>query len=189
MAELLIELVQKTDAAVDFSRYDAFAVIHAGAGQETDFNGDSKWQIASGFVNPGEMAEALEDTLGTPGVPTNDRVSGTAFPIDNLMVWPEEASQDGYTFGSLGIYAYQLGLRLGMVRSMTRPPTGIPIRRGSETSISMSYGIYNALGFVPAFPSAFNRYLMGWVKPVVVESDRACGSRTSARRERSIRRS
>ncbi len=37
----------------------------------------------------------------------------------------------------------------------------------------MSYGIYNALGFVPAFPSAFNRYLMGWVEPVVVESDRA----------------
>jgi len=173
MAELLIELVQKTDATIDFSRYDAFAVIHAGAGQETDFNGDSEGQIWSGFVNPGEMGEALKDTLGTPGVPTNDRVNGDTLFIDNLMVWPEEASQDGYTFGSLGIYAYQMGLRLGMVTLYDTTPDGFPDSQGIGNFDLMSYGIYNALGFVPAFPSAFNRYLMGWVKPVVVDGDRA----------------
>jgi len=173
MAELLIELVQKTDATVDFSRYDAFAVIHAGAGQETDFNGDSKWQISSGFVDPGEMAEALEDTLGTPGVPTNDRVNGDTLFIDNLMIWPEEASQDGYTFGSLGIYAYELGLRLGMVPLFDTTPGEFPDSQGIGNFDLMSYGIYNALGFVPAFPSAFNRYLMGWAKPVVVDGDRS----------------
>jgi M6 family metalloprotease-like protein len=172
MAELLIELVQKTDASVDYSRYDAVAVIHAGAGQETDFNGDSEWQIGSGFVNPGEMAGALRDTLGTPGVPTNDRVNGDTLFIDNLMVWPEEASQDGYTFGSLGICAYQLGLRLGMVTLYDSTPEGYPDSQGIGNFDIMGYGIYNALGFVPAFPSAFNRYLMGWVKPVVVDGDR-----------------
>jgi M6 family metalloprotease-like protein len=171
MAELLIELVEKTDASVDFSRYDAFAVIHADAGQETDFNNDSKFQISSGFVNPVEMAEALEETLGTPGVPTNDLVGGSAFQIDNLMVWPEEASQDGYVFGSLGIYAYQMGLRLGMVPLYDTTPDPYPDSQGIGYFDLMSYGIYNALGFVPAFPSAFNRYLMGWVEPVVVESD------------------
>ena len=173
MAELLIELVQKTDATIDFSRYDAFAVIHAGAGQETDFNGDSEGQIWSGFVNPGEMGEALKDTLGTSGVPTNDRVNGDTLFIDNLMIWPEEASQDGYTFGSLGIYAYQMGLRLGMVTLYDTTPDGFPDSQGIGNFDLMSYGIYNALGFVPAFPSAFNRYLMGWVKPVVVDGDRA----------------
>ena len=173
MAELLIELVQKTDATIDFSRYDAFAVIHAGAGQETDFNGDSKWQISSGFVDPGEMAEALEDTLGTPGVPTNDRVNGDTLFIDNLMIWPEEASQDGYTFGSLGIYAYEMGLRLGMVPLYDTTPGEFPDSQGIGNFDLMGYGIYNALGFIPAFPSAFNRYLMGWVKPVVVDGDRS----------------
>ncbi len=173
MAELLIELVQKTDASVDFSQYDAFAIIHAGAGQETDFNGDSKYQIASGFVNPREMAEALEDTLGTPGVPTNDLAGGSAFQIDNLMVWPEESSQDGYTFGSLGLYAYQMGLRIGMLPLYDTTPDPYPDSQGIGNFDLMSYGIYNALGFVPAFPSAFNRYLMGWVEPVVVESDGA----------------
>jgi M6 family metalloprotease-like protein len=173
MAELLIELVEKTDASVDFSRYDAFAIIHAGAGQETDFNGDSKYQIPSGFVNPREMAEALEDTLGTPGVPTNDLAGGNAFQIDNLMVWPEEASQDGYTFGALGIYAYQMGLRIGMLPLYDTTPDPYPDSQGIGNFDLMSYGIYNALGFVPAFPSAFNRYLMGWVEPVVVENDGA----------------
>jgi M6 family metalloprotease-like protein len=173
MAELLIEIVQQTDASVDFSRYDAFAVIHAGAGRETDFNNDSRYQIPSGFVNPVEMAEALKDTLGTPGVPTNDLVDGSAFQIDNLMVWPEEASQDGYVFGSLGIYAYQLGLRLGMLPLYDTTPDPYPDSQGVGNFDLMSYGIYNALGFVPAFPSAFNRYLMGWVEPVVVEGDLA----------------
>jgi M6 family metalloprotease-like protein len=172
MAELLIEVVQKTDASVDFSQYDAYAVIHADAGQETDFNDDSRYQISSGFVNPVEMEEALKDTLGTPGVPTNDLVGGKALQIDNLMVWPEEASQDGYLFGSLGIYAYQLGLRLGMVPLYDTTPDPYPDSQGVGNFDLMSYGIYNALGFVPAFPSAFNRYLMGWVEPAVVVDDR-----------------
>lgn len=170
-AELLIELVQKTDADVDFSRYNAYAVIHADAGQETDFNNDSKDQIASGFVDPQEMAEALKDTLGTPGVPTNDRVNADTLFIDNLMVWPEEASQDGYTFGSLGIYAYQAGLRLGMIPLFDTTPDGFPDSQGLGNFDLMSYGIYNALGFVPAFPSAFNRLLMGWVTPVAVAAN------------------
>jgi M6 family metalloprotease-like protein len=173
MAELLIELVEKTDAYVDFSRYDAFAIIHADAGQETDFNGDSEYQIASGFVDPDEMAEALKDTLGTPGVPTNDGAGGDTLFIDNLMVWPEEASQDGYTFGALGIYAYQVGLRLGMLPLYDTTPDGFPDSQGIGDFDLMSYGIYNALGFVPAFPSAFNRLLMGWVEPVVVDADAA----------------
>jgi M6 family metalloprotease-like protein len=173
MAELLIELVQKTDASVDFSRYDAYAVIHADAGQETDFKDDSRSQISSGFVNPVEMAEALKDTLGTPGVPTNDLANGDTLQIDNLMIWPEESSQDGYVFGSLGIYAYELGLRLGMVPLYDTTPEGFPDSQGIGNFDLMSYGIYNALGFVPAFPSAFNRYLMGWIEPVVVDDDQA----------------
>jgi M6 family metalloprotease-like protein len=171
MAELLIELVQKTDAAVDFSRYDAYAIIHAGAGQETDNNNDSRYQISSGFVNPAEMAAALKDTLGTPGVPTNDLVNGDTLQIDNLLVWPEESSQDGKVLGSLGIYAYQVGLRLGMVPLFDSTPYGFPDSQGLGNFDLMSYGIYNALGFVPAFPSAFNRYLMGWVEPAVVKND------------------
>jgi len=172
MAEMLIELVAKTDDRVDFSQYDAFAVIHSGPGRETDSNGDSPTQVWSGFVNPDEMAEALEDTLALPGVPTNDPSPGGAFLITNLMVWPETASQDGMTYGSLGLYAYELALRIGMIPLYDGTPSSFPNSQGVGMFDLTSYGLYAAAGFIPALPSAFNRYLMGWVEPVTVEKDR-----------------
>ena len=162
MAEMLMEVVEATDDDINFSQYEAFAIIHAGPGSETDINGDSPEQISSGFIDPIEMAEILIDTLGTPGIPTNDRVNGDTFYVDNLMVWPEEASQDGSTFGSLGIYAYQVGLRLGMVPLFDTTPSGFPNSQGIGFFGLMSYGLYNAAGFIPALPCAFHRYLMGW---------------------------
>ncbi len=168
VALLLMEVVAANDETIDFSQYQAFAVIHAGSGQETDFNGDSDRQLWSGFMDPEEMEQALADTTGTPGVATNDGGGAETFFIDNLMVLPETATQDGYTFGSLGIYAYQVGLRLGMVPLYDTTPPGFPDSQGIGTFGLMGYGIYNAAGFIPAFPCAFNRYLMGWARPVVV---------------------
>ncbi len=171
VVEMLMEVVDVTDAAIDYSLYDAFAVIHAGAGQETDFNGDSSGQLWSGFVDPDEMAEILADTLGTRGIPTNDTVDGDTVYVDNLMVWPEDASQDGMTFGSLGIYAYQIGLRIGMVPLFDTTPSGYPDSQGIGAFGLMGYGLYNAAGFIPAFPCAFHRYLMGWIEPVEVTGE------------------
>jgi len=163
MLELLQCVVDSLDATTDFSKYDAFAVIHAGAGQETDFNGDSQWQIWSGFLDPDEIRELLADSLGVPGVETNDSVGGEPFYINNLIVVPETASQDGMIFGSLGIYAYELGYRLGMFPLFDTTPSPYPDSQGIGAFGLMAYGLYNANGFVPAFPCAFHRYLMGWV--------------------------
>lgn len=171
VVEILMEIVEATDVFVDYAAYDAFAVIHPWAGQETDFNGDSPEQLWSGFVDPGEMAEILADTLGTPGVPTNDTIGGDTVYVDNLMVWPEDASQDGMTFGSLGIYAYQVGLRIGMIPLFDTTPSGYPDSQGIGAFGLMGYGLYNAAGFIPAFPCAFHRYLMGWMEPVEVTEE------------------
>lgn len=175
VTEMLMEVVEATDETIDFSRYEAFAIIHAGPGSETDINGDSPKQISSGFIDPIEMEEVLQDTLGTPGVPTNDTLNGEPFYVDNLMVWPEEASQDGRIFGALGIYAYQVGLRLGMVPLFDTTPSGFPDSQGIGFFGLMSYGLYNAAGFIPAFPCAFHRYLMGWTG--VLDVDTAGGIR------------
>jgi len=171
ISEMLMEVVEGLDSLVDFSGFDAVALIHAGSGQETDFNGDSPGQIWSGFIDPAEMAEVLADTLGTPGVPTADSLRGEPFFVDNVIVWPEDASQDGRTFGSLGIYVYQIGLRIGMLPLFDTTPSGFPDSQGIGQFGLMGYGLYNAVGFVPAFPCAFQRYLMGWVEPAVVGGD------------------
>ena len=168
ISEMVMEIVESVDSIVDFSRFDAIALIHAGSGQETDFDGNSAGQIWSGFVDPEEMAEVLADTLGTAGVPTADSLGGEPFYIDNVIVWPEDASQDEQTFGSLGIYAYQIGLRIGMIPLFDTTPSGFPDSQGIGQFGLMGYGLYNAVGFVPAFPCAFQRYLMGWVEPVEI---------------------
>ncbi len=171
VSEMLMEVVDSVDSFVDFSRFDAVALIHADAGQETDFNGDSDEQIWSGFIDPAEMADVLADTLGTPGVPSADSLDGEPFYVDNVIVWPEDASQDGQTFGALGIYAYQIGLRIGMIPLFDTTPSGFPDSQGIGQFGLMGYGLYNVLGFVPAFPCAFQRYLMGWVEPVEIAGD------------------
>lgn len=168
VAEIMIEVVARNDTAIDFSRFNAFALIHPGAGRETDFLDDSPWQMWSGFVDPLELAAVLADTLGTPGVPTDDTLNGEIFYIDNVMVLPETASQDGITFGSLGIYCYQVGMRLGMLPLWDTTPSGFTDSQGIGAFGLMGYGLYNASGFVPAFPCAFHRYLMGWVEPILV---------------------
>ena len=164
-----MEVVEGLDPLIDFSGFDAVALIHAGSGQETDFNGDSPGQIWSGFLDPDEMAEALADTLGTPGVPTADSLHGRAFFVDNVIVWPEDASQDDQVFGSLGIYAYQIGLRIGMLPLFDTTPSGFPDSQGIGQFGLMGYGLYNAVGFVPAFPCAFQRYMMGWVEAIEID--------------------
>jgi M6 family metalloprotease-like protein len=171
MIEMLIETVDSTDSVVDYSGYDAFALIHSGAGRETDIFGDSPGQLWSGFIGPEEIEEIIADTLAAPGIPTDDSLGGEPFYIDNLLILPEESSQDGYIFGSLGIYAYQLAKRLGLLPLYDSTPSGYSDSQGIGNFGLMSYGLYNALGFVPAFPSAFNRYLMGWVEVVTIDEN------------------
>jgi M6 family metalloprotease-like protein len=167
IAEMVMETVEAIDSLIDFSAFEGIALIHADAGQETDFSGDSPWQLWSGFIDPEEMAEILADTLGTPGVPTSDSLNGEPYYIDNVIVWPEEASQDGETFGSLGIYAYQIGQRIGMMPLFDTTYDS----QGIGSFGLMGYGLYNYAGFLPAFPCAFHRYLMGWVDAVEVLGD------------------
>jgi len=104
-------------------------------------------------------------------VPTGDLAGGETFYIDNVMVLPEDASQDGLVFGALGIYCYQVGMRLGMVPLYDTTPGGFPDSQGIGAFGLMGYGLYNASGFIPAFPCAFHRYLMGWIEPVRVTAE------------------
>ena len=171
MVEMLMETVDSTDSVVDYSGYDAFALIHSGAGRETDIFRDSPEQLWSGFIGPEKIEEIVADTLATPGIPTDDSLGGKPFYIDNVLILPEESSQDGYIFGSLGIYSYQLAKRLGLLPLYDSTPSGYPDSQGIGNFGLMSYGLYNALGFVPAFPSAFNRYLMGWVEAVTIDEN------------------
>ncbi len=162
VVELATELVSLVDNTVDFSRFDHVFIIHAGAGQETDIGGDSPGQIWSSFYDRSDIRRAQKDSA-SPGIPTNDGLF-----IDNFSIVPSDASQDFATIGTLGIWAFQIGSRIGMVPLFDS--TGGPDSEGIGNFDIMAYGLFDVNGFVPSFPCAFNRALMGWVSPVVIDA-------------------
>jgi M6 family metalloprotease-like protein len=169
VVELTQDVVDMADASVDFSQYDNVFIIHAGAGQETDVNGDSPNQLWSSFYDRGDIRKAQDDDI-SGGIPTNDVSGGDPFFVDNFAIVPARASQDFITIGTLGIWAYELGSRLGLLPLFDSTPDGAPDSQGVGNFCLMAYGIFNVNGFVPAFPCAFNRILAGWLDPVVIDA-------------------
>ena len=172
---LAVDAVAAVDPVVDFSRFDTVVLIHAGAGEETDILGNSPEQIYSGYIGPEDFAEAAAETLiTTPYIPTND-----VFPDDepvnlkHVLVLPENEFQDpfqgyGGYFGSLGVYCFEVGLRLGMLSLSDFTPEGIPDSQGIGEFGLMGYGLFVGAGYVPDHPCAFNKVLMGWLDPIEV---------------------
>ncbi|HEU4929494.1 MAG TPA: hypothetical protein VFU38_06655, partial [Candidatus Krumholzibacteria bacterium] len=170
VVELAQSVIDLADDDIDFSQYEHVFIIHAGAGQETDINADSPNQIWSSFYDRGDIREAQDDEE-SPGLPTDDALGGDPFFVDNFTVVPSRASQDFATVGTLGIWAFEVGSRIGLVPLFDSTPSGAPDSQGVGNFCLMAYGIFNVNGFVPAFPCAFNRMLAGWLDPVVVEAD------------------
>ncbi|HXV13127.1 MAG TPA: FG-GAP-like repeat-containing protein [Candidatus Krumholzibacteria bacterium] len=170
VVELAQTLIDLADANVDFSLYDHVFIIHAGAGQETDINADSPNQIWSSFYDRGDIRE-IQDDDASLGLPTDDLLGGDPFFVDNFSIVPSHASQDFATVGTLGIWTFEIGSRIGLLPLFDSTPNGAPDSQGVGNFCLMAYGIFNVNGFVPAFPCAFNRILAGWLDPVVVDPD------------------
>ena len=177
--EMMQSVIDSADDDIDFSRFETVMLIHAGAGQETDVADNSRAQLWSSFYSRGDIDDAFPDSAVT-GLATNDLLEGQPFFVDNFMLVPESASQDDFTIGSLGIWAFELGSRLGLLPLSDSTPDGFPDSRGASSYDLMATGLYNSLvtpnlvlwpGFVPGFPSVFNRLLEGWVDPLVVRED------------------
>ena len=168
------DTVAALDGVVDFSRYDTVVLIHAGAGEETDILGDSPEQIYSSYLGPETFAEAHEEEV----IPAPWLLTGDAHPddspvtIDQVLVLPENEFQDsaagGGYFGSLGVYCFEVGLRLGMLSLSDFTPSGHPDSQGIGEFGLMGYGLFVGAGFIPAHPCAFNKMLMGWLEPYPV---------------------
>ncbi len=166
------DAVALLDEEVDFSAYDTVVLIHAGAGEETDILGDSPEQIYSSYLSPETFAEAVEDTiLDDPWLPTDDTDPlGEPVIVDHVLVLPECEFQDsiegaGGFYGSLGVYCFEVGLRLGMLSLSDFTPAGSPDSQGIGEFGLMGYGLFVGAGYIPAHPCAYNKLLMGWLEP------------------------
>lgn len=95
---LIMDAFTRAEASgqIDFTAFDAFIVIHAGADYQSDVNGDSPRDIPTFVLEFGEPV-----TIGGKR-------------IERTMVAPETTTQDGY-FGALNsIFAHEFGHILGL---------------------------------------------------------------------------
>ncbi|MCP4292873.1 MAG: hypothetical protein GY780_13695 [bacterium] len=166
-------VVDSLDSEIDFSLYDTFIVIHAGAGEETDILGNSPEQIYSTFLDADDFQQAFDDEeLAQPYLPSVNFPEGEG--ITQVLVLPECEYQDmvgsaGGFFGSLGVYCFEVGLRLGMLSLSDFTPSGRPDSQGIGEFGLMGYGLFVGMGWIPPHPCAFNKYLMGWLDPELVD--------------------
>jgi M6 family metalloprotease-like protein len=172
--ELVTAVIEALDADIPFDEYDTIMVVHAGAGEETDILGDSPEQIYSSFLSREDFEEAVTDgILDDPYIPCDDFPAGSG--IEQVLLLPETEYQDPYGetwdghFGSLGVYCFEIGLRLGMLSLSDFTPSNRPDSQGIGQYGLMGYGLFTAIGLIPPHPCAFNKTLMGWVDPIELD--------------------
>jgi hypothetical protein len=173
LARVAQDIADAIDDDVDFSGVDTFVLIHAGAGAETDVDGDSPDNIPSNYLDRADFLDAVEaGLLADPWITTDEG------NLEHVLILPESETQDplpgvpgsGF-FDVRGVYCYEVGLRLGMLSLADFTPSFFPDSQGIGNFGLMGYGLFTGLGIVPAGPSAINRMLMGWAEPVEVRED------------------
>ncbi len=170
---LAAAVVDSLDGEIDFSLYDTYILIHAGAGEETDILGNSPEQIYSNFLDSDDFQQAFEDgELEFPYLPSSD--FGSDEGINQVLILPECEYQDpvggfGGYFGSLGVYCFEVGLRLGMLSLSDFTPAGRPDSQGIGEFGLMGYGLFVGMGWIPPHVCSYNKLLMGWLDPVEVD--------------------
>lgn len=86
------------DPAVDFTRFDAFVVVHAGADFQGDINRDSDYDIPS-------FTLSLGDSIS---------VDDGAAAVRRVLVLPETVAQDDRVAALNGVFAHEFGHVLGL---------------------------------------------------------------------------
>jgi len=154
--ELLRDAVEAADDQVDFSRYGAVIILHAGAGNEADILGNSPDDIYSMFLNGSD----LEYNLGISSIGTNDGVSIREGCID-----PEREAQDNYGLSPLGTIVHEFFHQLGLP-DLYNTYNGTVGVGGWDI---MGYGQWLMNGYWPSAPGAWSRMALKWISPQVIE--------------------
>ncbi len=163
LVELAVDAVAACDSVIDFTQYDEIFVIHAGLGQEADVFGNSPEQIWSASLGPAEFEYYLPDTTGHVGIATNDTLSGGAVKyVRQLVIAPEDESQDSWTFSPLGVYVHEFGHLLGLPDLYDTESEEDGGSQGIGNWGLMGTGLWNFNGYCPAEPEAWTKAVLGW---------------------------
>ncbi len=162
LAEFFRDALETADQVdtIDFSRYDAVVIFHAGVGADIAFAVDeTPNDIPSAYMD----LEWLVGSLGSQyaqGVPVN----GGSHHIQEGLWMPETLNQQDVEFGLTGLLALLFGHQLGLPNLYNSQDGS----SGIGTWGLMDQGSGNELGLIPAQPCAWSRVFLGWERPVLV---------------------
>ena len=158
-------------ATIDFSKYRAFAVFHAGLGGEA---GQKLNDIPSAFIFQRDLIELASGAIS---------VNNGAFQVTSGMLLPEAISTNGQggLNGTLArFFASQLGLPglsdfendLPAIGDWSLMDTGannqIDAARLGLQPLRNDPASTNLIGFLPSRMIAWSRMQLGWLEPLVI---------------------
>lgn len=146
------------DPEVNWDRYDAFILFHAGVGQDLDLGLDeTPRDIPSIYIT----REFIRKYTGEDGIPLP---TGKILP--EVAILPESESQGGYEIALNGMVVSQFGSFLGLRDLFNNA------KKSTSVGIFdvMDIGLLNMNGLIPSIPMAWHRLKQGWVSPVEVSS-------------------
>ncbi|MBN2600629.1 MAG: T9SS type A sorting domain-containing protein [Candidatus Marinimicrobia bacterium] len=180
LTELLVEAIQlaDNDNDIDFSQYDVVVVFHAGVGQDFAIDLDpTPYDIPSAYLNSNDIADyfsSINESGSSIIVDGGTEITqGIILPesqnhllYDNWEdIFGGATTPCDYQIGLNGTFAFMMGFYLGL--------PGLYNTETGETGVGkfglMDQGSANLNGLVPSFPSAWERYYMGWDQPIRID--------------------
>ena len=146
----------QTDPAkyIDYDKYDAILLIHAGAGQEGD--------IANGGTGD------TPDDIWSVGFNDANLVLASGKKIDSVLIAPETEVQDGNAENSpLGVTCHEFGHLLGLADLYDTDNSSLGVG-GWDL---MGYGAWRNKGKTPCMPSSWTLIQLGYMTPSEVLTD------------------
>lgn len=175
MGNLFFDAWRSADSVYDFTGINpdnsAFIVFHAGVGRDVDLSGffQGELDLPSIYLSNNTLKSLYGDT--TRGYYTNE---GLIIPNSSLLPeqeWRIINSQFGNVFLELclnGIIVGTFGSHLGLPDLFNTETGRTAIGR---FGLMDGQGIFNYLGVSPAEPSAWEKYYLGWVDPIVINAN------------------
>jgi len=143
--EFVRDSVEIADDDIDYRNYDAVMVIHSGPGEESSGNSDDIWSI--------HWPQSIE---------TED----DGHEIEEITQAPEYEYSGGER-SPLGVWVHEFGHELGIPDLYDTDSTS----EGIGDWGVMASGSWANNGETPVYFSAWSRYWLGWVDPIVITED------------------
>ena len=138
--------VEIADDDIDFRDYDAVVVVHSGPGEESSGNSDDIWSVHWPSIS----------------ISTDD----DGYVIRKISQVPEYETIVGEN-NPLGVWCHEFGHEIGL--------PDLYDTDGSSAGIGdwgvMASGSWGNNGETPTYLSAWSRYELGWVEPIVITDD------------------